>query len=167
MYGEFSYRVYKNVWTDFNRLVRERSKLFFFFFKVRLALEILLVIPEGYNKAFFSHNTVTVYSGQFSFLPTIMSEIESQEMLLFSKIRNNNKDIPGSLRNGWRSGGRGGAGWWLERAISLWKTVQYIYLKNFRWLINKAYPHVVIKDWTFSLWLCLWSMEIGCFCVLG
>ena len=39
-----------------------------------------------------------VYSRQFSFLPTIMREIESQEMFVFLSIRPNNNIIPAGLR---------------------------------------------------------------------
>lgn len=36
-----------------------------------------------------------VYNRQFSFLPTIMREIESQEMFVFASIRpNNNREAP-------------------------------------------------------------------------
>lgn len=44
-----------------------------------------------------SHNGSSVYSRQFSFLPTIMREIESQEMFVFLSIRPNNNTIPRGL----------------------------------------------------------------------
>lgn len=45
-----------------------------------------------------SHNGPSVYSRQFSFLPTIMREIEYQEMFVFLSIRPNNNIIPTGLQ---------------------------------------------------------------------
>lgn len=44
------------------------------------------------------HNRTGVYTRQLSFLPTIMREIESQEMLVFLSIRPNNNIIPRSFK---------------------------------------------------------------------
>lgn len=45
-----------------------------------------------------SHNGFSVYSRQPSFLPTIMREIESQEMFVFLSISSNNNNIPNGLQ---------------------------------------------------------------------
>lgn len=54
------------------------------------------------------HNGPNVYNRQFSFLPTIMREIESQEMLVFLSIRPNNNTIPyGFIKTSVFKGGAG------------------------------------------------------------
>lgn len=53
---------------------------------------------EGHALRLTSHNASHVYSRQFSFLPTIMREIESQEMFVFLSIRPNNNIIPTGLQ---------------------------------------------------------------------
>ena len=50
--------------------------------------------PWGAGKRLSSHKTPSVYNRQFSFLPTIMREIESQEMFVFASIRPNNNTEP-------------------------------------------------------------------------
>ena len=52
----------------------------------------------GHAQGLTSHNGSNVYSRQFSFLPTIMREIESQEMFVFLSIRPNNNIIPTGLQ---------------------------------------------------------------------
>lgn len=51
-----------------------------------------------HTHALASHNDSSVYSRQFSFLPTIMMEIEFQEMFIFLSIRPNNNNIPTGLK---------------------------------------------------------------------
>lgn len=53
---------------------------------------------EGHARGLTSHNGSSVYSRQVSFLPTIMREIESQEMFVFLSIRPNNNIIPKGLQ---------------------------------------------------------------------
>lgn len=53
---------------------------------------------EGHAQGLTLHNGSNVYSGQFSFLPTIMREIESQEMLVFLSIRPNNNTFTRGLQ---------------------------------------------------------------------
>lgn len=53
---------------------------------------------RGHAQGLTSHNGSNVYSRQLSFLPTIMREIESQEMFVFLSIRPNNNIIPAGLQ---------------------------------------------------------------------
>lgn len=57
-----------------------------------------MMAQRGHAPGLTSHNSANVYSRQFSFLPTIMREIESQEMFVFLSIRPNNNTIPKGLQ---------------------------------------------------------------------
>lgn len=50
--------------------------------------------PGGRQQQLTLHNSTSVYTRQLCFLPTIMREIESQEMFVFLSIRPNNNIIP-------------------------------------------------------------------------
>ncbi len=56
------------------------------------------VKDDGLSKGLTSPDDSEVYSRELSFLPTIMREIESQEMLVFLSITPDNSIIPTGLQ---------------------------------------------------------------------
>ena len=97
----------KDVYSEAHRLDDDEAHAYFLLwpcqvFLVRNVQTILAhcsrswrcMTPLGPGKKLTSHNALNVYNRQFCFLPTIMREIESQEMFVFLSIRPNNNTIP-------------------------------------------------------------------------